>query len=59
MRREEEEMSDFLCIGDYICLFCEDMEGYIYSWQSRWALLDHLYIFNYSIVHVEVYPYLN
>ena len=35
MRREEEEMSDFLCIGDYISLYCEDMEGYIYSWQSR------------------------
>ena len=34
-RREAEEMSDFLCIGDFICLYCEETEGYLYNWQSR------------------------
>ncbi|CAH1798712.1 unnamed protein product [Owenia fusiformis] len=27
-------MSDFLCIGDYICLYCEETEGYVYNCQS-------------------------
>ena len=34
-RRDAEEMSDFLCIGDFICLYCEETEGYLYNWQSR------------------------
>ena len=28
-------MSDFLCVGDLVSLFCEETEGYVYSWQTR------------------------
>ncbi len=34
----EVTMSDFLCVGDLISLFCEETEGYIYNWQSRYVL---------------------
>ncbi|XP_064627454.1 inositol 1,4,5-trisphosphate receptor type 1-like isoform X9 [Lineus longissimus] len=28
------DMGEFLCIGDYVCLYCEETEGYVYSLQS-------------------------
>ncbi len=31
-------MSDFLCVGDYISLFCEETEGYVYNWQTRYVI---------------------
>ncbi|KAK3085572.1 hypothetical protein FSP39_005468 [Pinctada imbricata] len=31
---EEPGMGEYLCVGDYICLYCEETEGYIYSSQS-------------------------
>nr|XP_019924346.2 inositol 1,4,5-trisphosphate receptor type 1 isoform X2 [Crassostrea gigas] len=31
---EEPGMGEYLCIGDYVCLYCEETEGYIYSSQS-------------------------
>ena len=30
--------SEFLRVGDHISLFCEETEGYVYNWQSGWAL---------------------
>ncbi|XP_050396213.1 inositol 1,4,5-trisphosphate receptor type 1 [Patella vulgata] len=30
-------MGEYLCIGDYICLYCEETEGYVYSYQSSSA----------------------
>ncbi|CAH1800294.1 unnamed protein product [Owenia fusiformis] len=38
-------MSDFLCFGDYICLYCEETEGYAYSLQSSSAH-NSLYVYN-------------
>ncbi len=32
------KMSDFLAIGDHICLYCEETQGYVYSWQTRLVL---------------------
>jgi len=29
-------MSEFLCVGDIISLYCEETEGYIFSWQIRY-----------------------
>ncbi|XP_071176008.1 inositol 1,4,5-trisphosphate-gated calcium channel ITPR2-like isoform X12 [Mytilus edulis] len=31
---EEPGMGEYLCIGDYVCLYCEETEGYVYSSQS-------------------------
>ncbi|XP_076449737.1 inositol 1,4,5-trisphosphate-gated calcium channel ITPR1-like isoform X2 [Babylonia areolata] len=30
-------MGEYLCIGDYLCLYCEETEGYVYSYQSSSA----------------------
>ncbi|XP_055890997.1 inositol 1,4,5-trisphosphate receptor-like isoform X3 [Biomphalaria glabrata] len=27
-------MGEYLCIGDYLCLYCEETEGFVYSYQS-------------------------
>ncbi|XP_074663089.1 inositol 1,4,5-trisphosphate-gated calcium channel ITPR3-like [Tubulanus polymorphus] len=27
-------MGEFLCVGDYVCLYCEETEGYVFSVQS-------------------------
>lgn len=35
-------MSDFLCVGDIISLYCEENEGYIFSWQSGLAFIVDL-----------------
>ncbi|CAH1798283.1 unnamed protein product [Owenia fusiformis] len=35
---------DFLCVGDWITLFCEETEGYLYSWQSS-STHNGLYIY--------------
>ncbi len=32
---EVGRMSDFLCVGDLVSLFCEETEGYCYNNQSR------------------------
>ncbi|XP_052817063.1 inositol 1,4,5-trisphosphate receptor type 3-like isoform X2 [Mya arenaria] len=31
---QDPVMGEYLCIGDYICLYCEETEGYVYSEQS-------------------------
>ena len=28
-------VGDYLCIGDFICLYSVDTEGYVYSIESR------------------------
>lgn len=30
-------MSEFLCVGDVISLYCEETEGYVYNCQTRFA----------------------
>lgn len=30
-------MGEYLCVGDYICLYCEETEGYVNSQQSRYV----------------------
>ena len=30
------KMSDFLCVGDIISLYCEETEGFVFSWQIRY-----------------------
>ncbi|XP_013381715.1 inositol 1,4,5-trisphosphate receptor type 3 isoform X4 [Lingula anatina] len=37
-------MGEFLCIGDYISLFCEETEGYVYSYQTS-SSHNGLYIY--------------
>ncbi|XP_060075349.1 inositol 1,4,5-trisphosphate receptor type 1-like [Ylistrum balloti] len=32
--QEKPGMGEYLCIGDYISLYCEETEGYVYSGQS-------------------------
>ncbi|XP_062618413.1 inositol 1,4,5-trisphosphate receptor type 1-like [Saccostrea cucullata] len=41
---EEPGMGEYLCIGDYICLYCEETEGYVYSSQSS-SSNNGLYIY--------------
>lgn len=38
-------MGEYLCVGDYICLYCEETEGYVYSVQSS-STENGVYIFN-------------
>jgi len=28
-------MSEFLCVGDVVSLYCEETEGYVYNCQTR------------------------
>jgi len=30
-----EAMSEFLCVGDIVSLYCEETEGYVYNCQTR------------------------
>ncbi|KAL3860316.1 hypothetical protein ACJMK2_010455, partial [Sinanodonta woodiana] len=41
---QEPGMGEYLCIGDYICLYCEETEGYVYSHHSS-AANSGLYIY--------------
>ncbi|XP_064638087.1 inositol 1,4,5-trisphosphate receptor type 2-like isoform X2 [Lineus longissimus] len=41
---EVTSMGDFLCIGDYICLYCVGTDGYIFSYQSS-CVHNGLYIY--------------
>nr|XP_022341734.1 inositol 1,4,5-trisphosphate receptor type 2-like isoform X7 [Crassostrea virginica] len=38
-------MGEYLCIGDYVCLYCEETEGYVYSSQSS-SSNNGLYIYS-------------
>ncbi|ELT91343.1 hypothetical protein CAPTEDRAFT_201920 [Capitella teleta] len=31
----QTSVSEFLCVGDHVSLFCEETEGYIFNWQTR------------------------
>ncbi|RUS87050.1 hypothetical protein EGW08_005203, partial [Elysia chlorotica] len=41
----EEGMGEFLCIGDFLCLYCEETEGFVYSYQSS-STSNGLYVYN-------------
>ena len=54
-------MGEYLCIGDYVCLYCEETEGYVYSSQSRYSniffliiasLFPFLCMFKFSLLNV-------
>jgi len=30
-------MSEFLCVGDVVSLYCEETEGYVYNCQTRFV----------------------
>jgi len=34
---QDPVMGEYLCIGDYICLYCEETEGYVFSEQSKYV----------------------
>ncbi|XP_064599288.1 inositol 1,4,5-trisphosphate receptor type 1-like [Liolophura sinensis] len=38
-------MGEYLCVGDYICLYCEETEGYVNSQQSS-ATTNGLFIYH-------------
>nr|XP_022341732.1 inositol 1,4,5-trisphosphate receptor type 2-like isoform X5 [Crassostrea virginica] len=42
---EDPGMGEYLCIGDYVCLYCEETEGYVYSSQSS-SSNNGLYIYS-------------
>ena len=33
-------MAEFMCMGDYICFYCENTNGYVYSDQTRLVEYD-------------------
>ncbi|ESN99532.1 hypothetical protein HELRODRAFT_176697 [Helobdella robusta] len=54
-KREEEDdrkpgrlgMSDFLCFGDFISLYCEETEGYVYNAQTS-AAFNSIYVYQWQ-----------
>ncbi|XP_035825085.1 inositol 1,4,5-trisphosphate receptor type 3 isoform X3 [Aplysia californica] len=40
-----QSMGEHLCIGDYLCLYCEETEGFVYSYQSS-STNNGLYVYN-------------
>ncbi|PVD21456.1 hypothetical protein C0Q70_19629 [Pomacea canaliculata] len=40
-------MGEYLCIGDYLCLYCEETEGFVYSHQSSTAN-NGLFVFSHQ-----------
>lgn len=32
-------MSEFLCVGDIVSLYCEETEGYVYNCQTRFTII--------------------
>jgi len=42
-------MGDFLCVGDIISLYCEETEGYIFSWQIRSACLSAVIVVSLTL----------
>ncbi|CAL1526675.1 unnamed protein product, partial [Lymnaea stagnalis] len=41
----EEAMGEYLCIGDYLCLYCEETEGFVCSYQSS-STNNGLFVYN-------------
>jgi len=39
-------MSEFLCVGDIVSLYCEETEGYVYNCQTRFALAVNVYLYS-------------
>ncbi|KAH9502991.1 hypothetical protein Btru_072538 [Bulinus truncatus] len=50
-------MGEYLCIGDYLCLYCEETEGFVYSYQSSQpgesVTISH-HIFNENLLQTPI-----
>ena len=55
MMQPTTNLGEFLCVGDYICLFSVETEGYTYSLQSRFASL----VFGFWIMDRMLFTFIN